>query len=228
MMAAVATALRPTRVGGPRATRAQLEKLLPAEVIAALGEAARSRAPITAKLLQDLDGRFSIAERYGVSARRLRTFIERGRRRSAESKDHPCGEASSEEGWSEKLRAHRRRQASVASILDATFGRLGDCDPSLWERRAYLMLVGLVYERLATNEEELATEELVSLARVLAEHRRIDARAGTAESKQESAPGIKPAGGNLPDHFADVVRQIYGTDFQGPARSCDRKGQRLE
>ncbi|MDO8630534.1 MAG: hypothetical protein Q7R41_08570, partial [Phycisphaerales bacterium] len=38
--------------------------------------------------------------------------------------------------------AFRRRQASVAVILDRTFGSMAKCNPELWERRAYLMLMG--------------------------------------------------------------------------------------
>jgi hypothetical protein len=216
MTAAVATDVRSLPKGGSKSTRAPVEKLVPADILAALDEIARCREAISAKLLRDLDRRFALSAEYGVSGRRLRTFLERRRRQEAARKDLTAGEEPATEGWSEKLRAHRRRQASVASILDATFGHLGDCDPALWERRAYLMLVGLVYERLATNEEELATEELVSLAKVLAEHRRIDARAGVGDSRDvSSAPG-KSGEGELPAHFADLVRQVYGTNFQVP------------
>jgi hypothetical protein len=216
MTAAVATDVRSLPKGGSKSTRAPVEMLLPAEVLAALGEVARSRETISAKLLRDLDRRFSLVAEYGVSVRRLRSFLERVRRQEAGRKDLTPGEEPAAEGWRDKLRAHRRRQASVASILDATFGRLGDCDPALWERRAYLMLVGLVYERLATNEEELATEELVSLAKVLAEHRRIDARAGVGDSREHSSTDRKPGEGELPEHFADLVRQVYGTNLHVP------------
>lgn len=65
----------------------------------------------------------------------------------------------------------RQRQVSVAAILDETFGELAKCDPDLWERRAYLMLIGLVYEKLATCESTLPTDELISLAKALAENR---------------------------------------------------------
>lgn len=117
----------------------------------------------------------------------------------------------------------RRRQVSVAAILDETFGELAKCDPDLWERRAYLMLIGLVYEKLATcEEEELATDELIALAKALAENRRANAKptsARPADAKTGSADGRKlddtddnhaPPTGELPQRFAHAVRQVYG------------------
>ncbi len=120
------------------------------------------------------------------------------------------------ETWSAKVRRYRRRQASVASILDGLFGRLADCSPELWERRAYLMLVGLVYERLALDEDEIPTEELVKLAKVLAENRRIEAKLQQATKDSTPDKEDEAAKGDLPDRFADVVRQVYGTNFQPP------------
>ena len=124
------------------------------------------------------------------------------------------------EVFDEKMQRYRERQASVASILDGLFGGLADCAPELWERRAYLMLVGLVYERLAVDEDEMPTEELVKLAKVLAENRRVEVKlqqavkdAQSGDSDTESEDNTE---GDLPDHLADVVRQVYGTNFQPP------------
>ena len=117
----------------------------------------------------------------------------------------------------EQVRAHRRRQASVAALLDQTFGQWAECNPDLWERRAYLMLVGLVYERLATNEKELPTEELVTLAKILAENRRADSRVRDNHRAQKTDGASSPGTGELPDRFGDIVRQVYGTNLQGAA-----------
>lgn len=196
-----------------------MDKLLPADVTATLRQIARSATKVTPKMVRDLDHRFRIGENHGVSMQRLRTFLERVRKEAdpAACESRASERTPLEKPWSEKLRAHRRRQASVASILDAAFGHLADCNPDLWERRAYLMLLGLVYERLATNEEELATDELVALAKVLAEHRRIEARAGTSDQKDDSEAPARRTDEQLPDHFADVVRQVYGANFQNPS-----------
>jgi len=114
------------------------------------------------------------------------------------------------------VRRYRQRQASVASILDGLFGRLADCSPELWDRRAYLMLVGLVYERLALDEDEIPTEELVKLAKVLAENRRIEAKLQQTTKDPPPDDADEAADGALPDRLADVVRQVYGTNFQPP------------
>jgi hypothetical protein len=78
------------------------------------------------------------------------------------------------------------------------------------------MLVGLLYERLATNEEELSTDELVALSKALAENRRAEARLRDNHRPQEAARDVTAADGELPSRFADVVRQVYGTNFQSP------------
>ncbi|MEK6799417.1 MAG: hypothetical protein AABZ12_10660 [Planctomycetota bacterium] len=111
-----------------------------------------------------------------------------------------------------KLEAHRERQAMVAKILDATFGQWASIHPDLWERRAYLMLVGMVYERLATSEAELSTSELVALAKALAENRRVEARAEakTRDDAENETPA-EPA--ELPSGFGQVVRNVYGANW---------------
>lgn len=113
---------------------------------------------------------------------------------------------------------HRHRQASVAAILDQTFGELAKCNPGLWDRRAYLMLVGLVYERLATNEHEIATDELIALAKILAENRRTEARLGD-QPRPSGDSQRQAANERLPANFADIVRQVYGTNFQAPGET---------
>ncbi len=112
------------------------------------------------------------------------------------------------------LVAFRQRQASVAAILDETFGRLAESDPELWERRAYLMLMGTVYERLAGGSADIPTDELIALAKALAENRRVEAR--SRDEKNESASPTTPTNGVLPDRFGDIVRQIYGTNYSTP------------
>ena len=180
----------------PAASRQPISRLLPESLLEELGRTAASVEAVTPDVVKALDDRLRIAERYGVSRRRLAKHLS---------------------GLKETLESHRHRQATVSAILDETFGQLATCKPELWDRRAYLMLVGLVYERLATNEEDLPTEELVALAKVLAESRRAQSRPRDSVAVEE-APGSKASrDGPLPDRFADIVRQIYGTDFQAPA-----------
>ena len=192
------------------------DEFLPPETDAALRDVARALAKLPPEPVRYVDGRLGIGERHNVSLWRLRDFMERERKRAAGGEDRVSPRESSGRAWTGKHRAHRERQASVARIIEEMFGPLADNDPGLWEHRAYLMLVGLVYERLSTNENELATDELVSLARALAEHRRISSRAGTGDPKDDPEAPAEGPDGRLPDHFADVVRQVYGTNFQKP------------
>ncbi len=135
-------------------------------------------------------------------------------------------EAPAQDRWPERLRAHRTRQASVASILDTAFGRLADCSPELWERRAYLMLVGMVYERLGAGEQEIPTDELVALAKVLAENRRVEVRSRAGDQLGGAVETGAGNDGRLPKRFGDIVRQVYGISFQTPQTQRTLPGER--
>ena len=84
------------------------------------------------------------------------------------------------------------------------------------------MLVGLVYEKLATNEMGIATDELVALAKILAEIRRTETR--TPHTRNERTDSTDPKKGKdgkersreLPGEFAQTIREIYGTNYQPP------------
>ena len=136
------------------------------------------------------------------------------RRRGPVKEKTPAAGAVSEE----KVRMHRKRQVSVASILEATFGTLAECHPDLWDRQAYLMLVGLVYDRLAASEAEIPTDELVALAKVLVGSRRAAVRVEDPPQKPNAKGKAAPRKKKLPQEFADVVRQVYGTNYQSPSQ----------
>ncbi len=213
-----------------------VDRLLPEAVLSELRKIVESADRITPKIITELDRRFEIATRYGVSKRRLANYLAGlSKARALPIEDSPQSVSasarpiaaqpeceSSTDEWGKKVHAHRRRQASVAAILDQTFGRQAQCSPDLWERRAYLMLVGLVYERLATNEDEISTNELIALAKVLAQNHRAEAR---LRSQNQPSDATKPATGGtgeLPKHFGDLVRQVYGVNFQAPQKPTDR------
>ncbi len=202
-----------------------VERVLPALVLAEMRVIAAGADKITTQLVAELDERFDVAKRHGVTQRRLRNYLTRVRQDpsepvSAASGEHKPG-LDEETSWQNKLSAHRRRQVSVAEILDNTFGRFAESKPELWEHRAYLMLVGQVYERLATSEDELSTDELIKLGKALAENRRVDARVrDDADGKTEDDNcSVKP--GEMPESLAKSVRQIYGTDLAPIVRSAD-------
>ena len=202
-------------------SRKPVESILPKTLLEELHGIARSDAPITPKLVRALDERHAISDQHGISLRRLRSYLDRARK--ADLADHPPNTTAGHEVPAPKtLRDHRVRQVSIASILESVFGPLGECDPGLWEQRAYLMLLGLIYEKLIGNDTEFPTDDLVLLGKLLAEHRRVNARVRTGGLAPD-APGDASAAGDapsnrepLPDHFADVVRQVYGTNFQSP------------
>ena len=117
----------------------------------------------------------------------------------------------------EKLQMHRKRQISVGKILDVTLGSLAESNTDLWDHRAYLMVVGMVYERLVHSENEIATDELAALAKILTESRR---GAGPHECRERSkniGEAAPPRSGQLPEQFASAVRQVYGTNPKGLA-----------
>jgi hypothetical protein len=154
----------------------------------------------------------------GLSIDDCRLSIAGKKPRKGEKPKRPkrtAGSAQSEakEGWKGRVQAHRQRQALVARILNRTFGRFAKSNPELWERRTYLMLVGLMYQWLATNDEEISTDELVALSKALAEQRRAEAQAGDGGGGQPRQAGGGDEG-ELPNNFAEIVRQVYGTNFQ--------------
>ncbi len=154
-------------------------------------------------------------KRTGAVKKKKATKTRKRTSTRAPSGEGEAGGPAPSTDYATKLRDHRTRQTSVAAILDNTFGPLAECNPDLWGRRAYLMLVGLVYERLGAHELEIPTEELVALAKVLAEHRRAEQREpdGAAVGNGKSDAAKRAVNGSLPDRIHDVVRQLYGTDF---------------
>jgi len=129
--------------------------------------------------------------------------------------------------WQKKAEEFRHRQESVAAILESAFGPLGKSNPDLWERRAYLLIVGMLYEKLATNEQEIETEELVSLSKTLADHRRVEhrVREGPATPDEtddagESGESGADLSGPLPEKINEMVRRVYGANLDAPDRTA--------
>jgi len=108
---------------------------------------------------------------------------------------------------------HRVRQACISSLLKGWFGGFADECPELWERRAYLQIVGMIYERLSTGGEDISTEELIKLSKALAENRRVEVRASARSTEENVDAGAE---GELPDSFMKIVRRVYGTNFDTP------------
>jgi hypothetical protein len=184
-----------------RASRKGIEQRMPAAVLRELEKEILSASEVTRAWLEKLDGKFGLREKYGVTWWGLRGVAFRVLERNGR-----------------QVKSLRERQESLKKILDRTFGPEGKKNPNLWEKRAYLMLVGLLYERLATNENEVSTEELTALSKMLAEQRRAEAQSRGSSEKEAQAVG---AGGELPEDFGEVVKQIYGTNFHAPMGNAE-------
>ena len=87
---------------------------------------------------------------------------------------------------------------------------LAKLDPALWSHRAFLMLMGLAFEKLSTNAHELSTDEIVKLTKALGDACRVVPRTKTEKTARESG---KNETDPLPKNFAEIVRQVYGTNF---------------
>jgi len=182
-----------------RASRKAIEQRMPAAVLRQLEKEILSASEVTRAWLEKLDGKFGLREKYGVTWWGLRGVAFRVLERNGR-----------------QVKSLRERQESLKKILDRTFGPEGKKNPNLWEKRAYLMLVGLLYERLAVNEQEISTDELTALSKALAEQRRAEAQARDGGGPQTGQP-VGTHDGELPSDFGEVVKQIYGTNFHAPS-----------
>jgi len=206
-----------------------VDRLLPRPLLEQLCRQALAIDELTPATVTELHRRFDIERQYGVSKRRLSNYLERCRSaangRGQARTAPPDGDANPEEPSWDQIKAYRHRQASVAGILDGMFGQLANCNPSGWAHRTYLMLVGMVYERLASNEAEIPTDELIAMSKILAENRRAEVRLNEHRRPDKPAEQTTKASNDLPENFADIVRQVYGTNFQTAEAGHDREGR---
>ncbi len=223
-----------------------VERLLPEDLLGSLRAIAEGEEAIDAPLAARLDRQFQIEVRYGVSRRRVRRYLERLRAAANEVEDREAeaardvedegegrtcarcrgasgGSGQTGDAYVRKLADRRQRQGSVATILDKTLGEAARDKPELWDRRAYLMLVGLIHARLSAKD--VSTEEVVKLAKALAENRRAEASATKQEPRDGPGTLSEVRTGDLPARFADVVRQVYGVGEEATKRRGDEATQ---
>ena len=86
-----------------------------------------------------------------------------------------------------------------------------------------MMILAIVYEKLATNEDEISTDELVALAKAFAEIRRAES---SSREFRRSNPSREPAEGRDSDDgqpMTQAVRDLYGTSLDHAASdgACD-------
>jgi hypothetical protein len=102
----------------------------------------------------------------------------------------------------------RARQETVAQILDQLFGSLARCSPELWERRAYLILVGSVYEKLAGLEGTVSIKELTALARILTSSR--PTRLGAVRDRDSDSASAGLSEPPKAQSLHDAIQGLYG------------------
>ncbi|MCP4248726.1 MAG: hypothetical protein GY778_16905 [bacterium] len=109
----------------------------------------------------------------------------------------------------------RRRWENARTVIREAVGRAEDHDPRIWERGVYQLWLWLVVERLVVRRDELDVSELSVISKMLHDQRKLslDEAKQQAKSHDEQGNGAAPSA-RLPEHFGEIVRQIYGTNFQ--------------
>ena len=110
---------------------------------------------------------------------------------------------------------HRRWEHARRIVQDAV-GKEDEHDPRIWERGLYQLWLWLVVERLVVRRDEMDVGELSVVSKMLYDQRKLS----LDEAKQRDKAGDTTRGNGaatspqLPEHFGELVRQIYGTNFQ--------------
>jgi hypothetical protein len=101
-------------------------------------------------------------------------------------------------------------------VVHDAVGKEGEHDPQIWERGLYQLWLWLVVERLVVRRDDMDVAELSVISKMLYDQRKLS----LDESKQRRQAGDATGGkggsiaSQLPEHFGELVRQIYGTNLQ--------------
>ena len=118
----------------------------------------------------------------------------------------------------------RRRWENARSVVREAVGRTEDHDPRIWERGVYQLWLWLVVERLVVRRDEIDVGELSVISKMLYDQRKLSLDEAKQQANADPAQGNGAApSARLPEHFGEIVRQIYGTNFQaGGARNDEQ------
>jgi hypothetical protein len=186
---------------------------------------------VSRALALEIDKKHTITKTYHVTLGQLQRFLKRLHQHSvAATKQTSISKKAGVTGATAdaQLQARRERQAEIATVLQHVFGNLAELEPELWSHRAFLMLMGLAYEKLSTNQHELSTDELVKLTKALGDACRVQPQIKVKKAPSESGNSET---GPLPNNFAEIVRHVYGTNFietekDKPATSANQSSDR--
>lgn len=195
----------------PTNDKANLAQRLPLDLQEKFAQQVSQYDRISRLLVQKFDGEHDICETYHVNHNQFQRYLKRLQLRLVkQKKPKTTKDKSTEKQSGEQLQARRERQAEISDVLQKIFGNIADLEPRLWSHRAFLMLMGLTYERLSANENELSTDELVKLTKALGDACRVQPQIKTKNTTAE--PGRKEID-PLPKKFAEIVRRVYGTNL---------------
>ncbi len=114
--------------------------------------------------------------------------------------------------------AFRDRMRHIGGLIRESFGPRRGSDSASVTRDACRVVVSLIIETLSEATEQISTEELAAVCKMLAEQRKLD----IAQMEIERKYPKKPSGGNrsptgrrgpLPERFGQIVEEIYGTNI---------------
>jgi len=216
---------RPRRGAGGKGRsrrRVPLAKAVPPNALAALNLAIRALAERSPEAIGEIHERFELLEKHNVT---LRQTINHAKRLPAKlgRDDRPVERAESDTAATPELEAYRRRMNAIGEALSVVFVGMGSADSDLWGRGVYLKLVGRLYDVLDSDDLEL--DDLQAVSKMICDQRRAqnqaldvrrrfhtDRRSDDGEADQDAAGS--PSARELPPHFSDVVKQIYGVNLQ--------------
>lgn len=108
--------------------------------------------------------------------------------------------------------AFRKRLWKTGRVVQTMFARFAKYDPTIWQQGAFMMLVGVVVDMLA-NQDELAADDLLKLSKVLSEANKLmtkpRAKSGKRGSKPDAADTV-PTEADL----GPIIRDLYGLNLE--------------
>jgi hypothetical protein len=108
-------------------------------------------------------------------------------------------------------RRWKRARAIISEALEAD----GEHDPQIWERGAYQLWLWLVVEQLVIRRDDVDLGDLSAISKMLHDQRKLSLEELKRCHQATDQSNTKVHSTKLPEHFGDLVRQIYGTNFQG-------------
>lgn len=209
---------RRSKRSSPR--RRPVDRALSPAVLAEANEAILAEPDPTGEAVARIHESFNLESAHNVTLRQFRGYVAKFlKQRSA-----PAGIANEYPGEHDpETEAFRARMRRRGDVLAAMAQALADYDPVQWGRGVYFTMLGRVFDALEGRDVGIPIDVLNTLSKIITEQRRAEAQAtkaqlpvaGAGESADAESPG---AGRALPENFGEIVRRIYGTNFQADVR----------